>query len=71
MRKILYICMFCFTLNSTFTQSNIEQHILFKTDVVEPRADILEWVYKTINGKHYKRLWNATQNRWVTDWIPV
>ena len=48
--------MFCFILNSTFTQSNIEQHILFKTDAVESRADILEWVYKTINGKHYKRL---------------
>lgn len=42
MRKILYICMFSFTLNSTFTQSNIEQHILFKTDAVVPRGDILE-----------------------------
>ena len=38
---------------------------------IEVRADIKEWKYKFINGKLYKRLWNSTQRRWETDWIPV
>lgn len=29
------------------------------------------WIYKTVNGKKYKRLYNTKSNRWLTDWIPV
>lgn len=29
------------------------------------------WKYKVINEKLYKRLWNKTQNKWETEWIPV
>lgn len=36
-----------------------------------PRKDILEWRYKTINGKLYKRLYNISQDKWVGDWILV
>jgi len=76
MKKILIICLSCFTLLSTFTlstfaQSNTENNISVKTSTIEPRSDILEWVFKTFNGKQYRRLWNATQARWVTDWLPV
>lgn len=78
MKKLLIICLSCFTLVSTFTLSTFAQSsqtigtsISGKTNVIEPRSDILEWVYKTINGKKYKRLWNATQGRWITDWLPV
>ncbi|MSS01978.1 hypothetical protein [Floccifex porci] len=38
---------------------------------VEPRADVYEWIYKTENGKTYKRLWNATKKRWETEWIQI
>lgn len=76
MKKILIICLSCFTLLSTFTlstfaQSNTENNISVKTNTIEPKSDILEWVFKTFNGKQYRRLWNATQARWVTDWLPV
>lgn len=38
---------------------------------IEPRTDILEWRYKVIDGHFYKRLFNASTGRWVTDWILV
>ena len=76
MKKILVICLSCFTLLSTFTlstfaQSNTKNNTTVDINSIEPRSDILEWVFKTINGKQYRRLWNATQARWVTDWLPV
>lgn len=34
------------------------------------RKPITKWYYKTINGKLYKRLYDATNEKWLTDWIP-
>ena len=28
-----------------------------------------EWRFMTENGKTYRRLWDATNKKWVTDWI--
>ena len=36
----------------------------------ERSADTI-WIYKTVNGKKYKRLYNIKSNRWLTDWIPA
>ncbi len=33
------------------------------------RADLIDYVYKIIDGKLYKRLYNFTQEKWVGDWI--
>ncbi len=41
------------------------------TQEVQPRTDIKEWRYKVINGRLYKRLFNASTGRWETDWILV
>ncbi len=38
---------------------------------VQPRAAILEWVYRITDGKVYKRLVNCTTKQWVGDWIYV
>ncbi len=37
---------------------------------ITPRADITEWRYKMIDGKLYKRLYDTTNKKWLTDWIP-
>lgn len=72
MKKIflLILCsLFIFPVTDTYCLS---QEIVSKPSAAsQTRADILEWRYAAINGKLYKRLWNATQNRWETDWIPV
>lgn len=36
---------------------------------VQPRA--ITWVYKKINGKLYKRLYDQVTNKWIGNWIPV
>lgn len=38
-------------------------------DTNSPRADILQWRYKIVDGKIYKRLYNASTGHWVGDWI--
>ena len=37
---------------------------------VTARKPITRWYYKTINGKLYRRLYDATNEKWLTDWIP-
>ena len=38
---------------------------------VQPRADIIQWIYKEEDGKLYKRLWNGSKAQWIGDWIYV
>lgn len=33
------------------------------------RADVVGWVYKEINGKLYKRLYNYTKQEYIGEWI--
>lgn len=40
-------------------------------DTITPKSDIKRWLYKTENGKLYKRLYNASTDTWETDWIYV
>ena len=35
----------------------------------ESRAAQLVWYYKQENGKKYRRLYDATNQKWLTDWI--
>lgn len=35
------------------------------------KAEYIKWIYKTENGKVYKRLKNETTGQWLTDWILV
>lgn len=67
-KTILLLCMLTFLCPTPIAASEISS--IENTDI-EVRADIKEWKYKFINGKLYKRLWNSTQRRWETDWIPV
>ena len=39
-----------------------------KTENYSPLSDIIEWRYKTINGKLYKRQYNCTKDRWIGSW---
>ena len=67
-KTILLLCMLTFLCPTPIAANEISS--IENTDI-EVRADIKEWKYKFITGKLYKRLWNSTQRRWETDWIPV
>lgn len=35
---------------------------------IVPYSDVYEWRYTIINGKLYRRLYNATKGIWAGDW---
>lgn len=39
--------------------------------VIMPMRDALEWYYKIVNKKIYKRLYNHSTASWVGDWIYI
>ncbi len=38
---------------------------------VSPQSDQLIWIYNTVNGKNYRRLYNLSTKEWVGDWIYI
>lgn len=38
---------------------------------ISPLMDRIDWRFKMINGKLYKRLFNYSMDEWIGDWIPV
>lgn len=38
---------------------------------IAPLSAKLIWIYKTENGKRYKRLYNTSNRSWIGDWIYV
>ena len=72
MKKVFYATIFiCFILLSNTLPCDASQQIAIKATEVEVRADKIVWKYKLINGKLYKRLYNATNDTWIGDWIPA
>lgn len=75
--KILIPCLLfssCITLspvNASHYSHTSQINLPSSEEKIDTYIDKLEWRYKTINGKLYKRLYNATTNRWETDWILV
>ena len=40
------------------------------SEVIQPRAAIIEWVFrKDDDGKVYRRLYNHQTKEWIGDWI--
>ena len=38
-------------------------------ETISPQSDRLVWVMKEEDGKLYRRLYNASTGKWMTDWI--
>lgn len=49
--------------------ANQEQIITSEEEVGKERAAQLVWYYKEEDGKAYRRLYDATNQEWLTDWI--
>lgn len=80
MKKTLYALLICSTLAVALPSLSItsfaapaattEATADEATSAVTARKPITRWYYKTINGKLYKRLYDGTNKKWLTDWIP-
>lgn len=74
MKKIIVIILIimnlfpCLEINAKDTQFINE---IYSESTIDTRKDLMEWRYKIINNRLYKRLFNVFKNRWETDWILV
>lgn len=52
-----------------FAQTNKQQPSpVTINSVTEPYAQIIDWRYKTENGKLYRRLYNYSRQQWIGEW---
>lgn len=52
-----------------FTTTLFTEKVAVAEDgIITPFADVLEWRYKDVDGKLYRRLYNRTTNQWMTEW---
>lgn len=78
MKKMLFLTLFTFLTLSvtkvTFAQprniSSTPYSAYTESNSIVPRADRVEWRYKYMNGKLYKRLYNLTKKEWIGKWEP-
>lgn len=74
MKKTLPICiLLCLLFASPkITLANeIPSQISTTSESISPYSDIIEWRYKAVNGKLYKRLYNYSKGKWIGEWILV
>lgn len=72
MKKVYYAAIFvCFALFSNTLPCEALQLHQAKIPEIETLSSVLEWRYKVINGKLYKRLYNLSIHEWIGDWILV
>lgn len=74
MKKSLILVLVCLAAISSFNVQPVfaDDKTLINSDQpteIQPKKDILKWIHTTINGKKYKRLWNASKGVWMTNWI--
>lgn len=62
----------CLSLTALFSPvATVTADAAFFGPTVQPYSNVTEWHYKIENGKLYKRLYDTTEHRWLTDWIYV
>lgn len=79
MKKALYALLICSTLTVALPSLSVtglaaptaatEAAASEAESAVIARKPYTKWYYKTINGQLYKRLYDATNEKWLTDWI--
>lgn len=80
MKKTIYALLICSTLAVALPSLSItsfakpavatEKTAVEATSDITARKAITEWRYKVINGKLYRRLYDTTHEKWLTDWLP-
>ena len=80
MKKTIYALLICSTLAVALPSLSVTSFAAHAAateatadetaSAVTARKAITKWYYKTINGKLYKRLYDTTHEKWLTDWIP-
>lgn len=67
----LFACFVCTEVVMAGEMVDILQSSSAVDSVDTMRADVIQWVYKEINGKMYRRLYNYTKQEYIGDWILI
>lgn len=63
---------FCLVLGGTCIPSSLSEIQAASPDTVAEdsvtRSDIIQWRFKTVNGKLYRRLYNYSTGEWIGEW---
>lgn len=51
--------------------ASVEMNSVPFTEEITPRGPAYEWVFKIVNGKMYKRLFNIKSGKYIGEWIPA
>ncbi len=72
-RKFLLTFLFAaaFTVSAVPCRTEAMEQPITSEEQISPRTDNVVWIYKTINEKQYRRLYNKSQNKWIGNWEPV
>lgn len=73
MALALCLCTLCISQAGVLTVSAgvAEAPPSVSATAIEPRADKIEWRFKTIDGKPHMRQYNVTKKQWIGDWILI
>ena len=63
-------CSLCMVITPAATIP-VEAATATEEESISPRAYDYVWVYREIDGKRYKRLFNNTTLEWVGEWIYI
>ena len=69
-RKFLLTFLFtaALTVSAVPCRTEAMEQPITSEEQISPRTDNVVWIYKTINEKQYRRLYNKSQNKWIGDW---
>lgn len=72
MKKAIYITAFAvLSLCYGSMPCKAAQPVSMEQTEIQPYGDGIVWKYEYRNGRLYKRLYNASTDQWIGDWIPV
>lgn len=72
-KKLGLFCALAVSVMTVFSTATIEVKAAnpVEEEGIIPCSTNLTWVYATIDGVEYMRLYNHSTGQWLTDWIPV
>ncbi len=67
--SFIMLFMFAATLSGSFEMQTYAHSLPNNnTNIVSLRAQIIEWRYKAVDGKLYRRQYNCTKSKWIGEW---
>lgn len=74
-KRFTSILAFCMAFGATCVPSTFTQVEAASSDTIAEdsvtRSDNIRWVFKTVDGKLYRRLYNFSTGEWIGDWLFV